>query len=251
MRTITRLDVEQYRQRLLERVFTDNSLAVYLQALRLFFRHLEENLCIFESPLAGLAALRRAKPLQPVPTEAEMAILLGAPDVTTPLGVRDRALLETVYSTGVRRQELLDLATGAVDLDAGRVRVLGKGSRERMLPLGAEAARWLRNYLRDVRPVLAERGAGTALWLTKCGRTLDASALQQVLRRYRTAPGILTPIGLHSIRRACATHMLRHGASPVTIQMLLGHADLSHMAAYLRLAGADVKAMHAASRVGQ
>ena len=157
VRTIGRRDLEQYRTRLLDRNFRACSVLVYFQALKLFFRHLEESQRIFENPCVGLAAMRQTKTLQPVPTEEEMAILLARPDVRTPIGVRDRALLETAYSTGARRQEIVDMKAEGVDLAAGRVRVMGKGSRERMSPLGTEAVRWLREYLEKVRPAWAGR----------------------------------------------------------------------------------------------
>ncbi len=124
-------------------------------------------------------------------------------------------------------------------------------SRERMVPLGAEAVRWLGAYLADVRPALLRKGDIAALWLAKNGRALYDGALEQIMLRYRRAPGIATRIGLHSIRRACATHMLRRAASPVAIQALLGHSAMGHLSQYLRLSLTDVKAMHEGSRVGQ
>jgi integrase/recombinase XerD len=143
------------------------------------------------------------------------------------------------------------MKTEAVDLVEGRVRVMGKGSRERVVPLGTEAVRWLRRYLEEVRPALAGNSDTAALWLGKNGKALSGEGLQQILLRYRGAPGIVTQIGLHSIRRACVTHMLRRGANPAAIQLLLGHADMSHLNQYLRLSAADVKEMHERSRVGQ
>jgi len=250
VRTIDRCDLERYRTELLDRRFKASSIAVYFQSLKLFFRGLEEKQVIFENPAAGLAAMRTPKPLQPVPTEEEMEILLAQPDVSTPTGVRDRALLETAYSTGVRSQELLALRVESLDLAAGRARVLGKGSRERMVPLGAEAVRWLQSYLEQARPALARKDADS-LWLGTYGQALDENALHQIMLRHRTAPGIVTRIGLHSIRRACATHMLRRGASPAAIQILLGHASMQHLSQYLRLSLADIKRMHESSRVGQ
>jgi integrase/recombinase XerD len=110
---------------------------------------------------------------------------------------------------------------------------------------------WLVRYLAEARPALAETSSGVALWLGKNGKPLSGAGLQDMLRAYRKVPDIVTLIGLHSIRRACATHMLRRGASPVTIQMLLGHADMKHLSQYLRLTISDLQCAHAASRVGQ
>ncbi len=250
-REIDRRDLERYRLSLAERGFKPASVSVYFRAARLFFRYLEERQVIFVNPAAGLPPVRKARMLQPVPTEEEMRILLEQPDVSTPIGIRDRAILETIYSAGIRRQETANLKTGSVDLERGVVRVMGKGQRERMAPLGPAAVTWLARYLAEVRPRLARSGSEAALWLAQNGRPLSGAAMHIMLWRYRKAPGITTPIGLHSIRRACATHMLRRGASPVTIQMLLGHANMGHLSQYLRLSIADIQRAHEASRVGQ
>ena len=250
-REIGRRDLETYRLSLVERGFKPASVSVYFRAARMFFRYLEERQVIFVSPAAGLPPVRKARMLQPVPTEEEMRILLEQPDVSTPFGIRDRAILETIYSAGIRRQETADLKVGSVNWEQGVLRVMGKGQRERMAPLGPAAMSWTARYLAEVRPELSGSGSGDALWLAQNGRPLDGNALQGMMWRYRNAPGITTPIGLHSIRRACATHMLRRGASPVTIQMLLGHADMKHLSQYLRLSIADLQRAHGASRVGQ
>ncbi len=250
-RTISRQDLELYCGSLPGRGFKDTSVSVYFRAARLFFRYLEEKQQVFESPASGMPPIRAPDRLQPVPTEEEMRILLEQPDVNTPIGIRDRTILETMYSTGLRRQETVDLKVGAVNLNEGVVRAMGKGSRERMVPLGPAAVEWLGRYLAEVRPGLVGATSGEALWLARNGKPLDGNALQAVMWRYRQAPGIITKIGLHSIRRACATHMLRRGASPVTIQMLLGHASMEHLSQYLRLSITDIRQAHAASRVGQ
>ncbi len=250
-RGIGRRDLERYRLSLIDRGFKPASVSVYFRAARLFFRYLEERQLIFENPAAGHPPIRAPDRLQPVPTEEEMWLLLEQPEVSTPVGIRDRAILETMYSTGLRRQETVDLKMGAVNLKEGVVRVMGKGQRERMAPLGPAAVAWLGRYLEEVRPGLVGAASGEALWLVCTGKPMDGNALQAMMWRYRQAPGILTKIGLHSIRRACATHMLRRGASPVTIQMLLGHASMEHLSQYLRLSITDIKQAHAASRVGQ
>ena len=250
-RLVTARDLEGYRGKLQARGFKPASVSVYLRAIRQFFRHLEERQLVFENPAAGLPPIRLRETVQPVPTEEEMRILLAQPDVATPVGIRDRAILETLYSTGARRQELAGMRAGAVNLKEGVVRVMGKGQRERMAPLGPSAIAWLERYLDDVRPAFANATSGETLWLAHSGKPLDGNALQAMMWRYRKAPGILTPIGLHSIRRACATHMLRRGASPVTIQLLLGHATMEHLSRYLRLSIVDLQRTHAASRVGQ
>jgi integrase/recombinase XerD len=250
-RSITRRDLEVYRGRLLDRGFKPASVSVYFQAIKLFFRYLEDEQRIFENPTKGLPPIRASRTLPPVPTEEEIRVLLDQPNVATPIGIRDRAILETMYSTGLRRQETLDLNVGSVKLEQGVIRVMGKGKRERMAPLGPGASQWLGRYLIEVRPHLAGTASGETLWLANNGKPLDSNGLEFVIRRYRKAPGITTHIALHAIRRACATHMLRRGASPVTIQMLLGHATMEHLGQYLRLSITDIRRVHEASRVGQ
>lgn len=250
VRMITHQDLEGYRTGLLERGFKVSSVVVYFQAIKLFFKYLEEQQQIFENPATGFPSIRVPDLLQPVPTEEEMRILMAQPKTTTPIGIRDRAILETMYSTGTRRQETVDLKVGSVNLEEATIRVMGKGSRERMVPLGPVAVEWLRRYLAEVRPALAGEESGDALWLIMGGKPLNSNVLQVTMWRYRNAPGITTPIGLHTIRRACATHMLRRGASPVTIQMLLGHATMEHLGQYLQLSIKDIQQAHEDSRVG-
>jgi integrase/recombinase XerD len=250
-REIGRRDLERYRRSIIERGFKPASVSVYFRAARLFFRHLEERQVIFENPAAGHPPIRSARTLQPVPTEEEMRILLEQPRVSTPLGIRDRAILETMYSAGLRRQETAGLLVPSVNLERGMVRVMGKGQHERMAPLGPAAVAWLARYLAEARPRLAGLSSGEALWLGRDGKPLSGDGVFAMLCMHRKAPGIVTKIGPHSIRRACATHMLSRGASPVTIQMLLGHADMKHLSQYLRLTISDLQRAHAASRVGQ
>ncbi|MEI6810223.1 MAG: tyrosine-type recombinase/integrase, partial [bacterium] len=208
-RRITAQDIEKYRGVLFERGFKPSSVITYSQSINLFFKHMEETQQIFVNPMTGLARIRKSHELQPVPTEEEMQILLAQPDVTTPTGIRNRAMLETVYSAGVRRRELMDMTVQCLDLDNGRARIMGKGQKERMVPLGTEAVKWIKLYLLNVRRTLVREYKGDALWLNKTGKPLDYGNTEQMLRCCNRAPGITTRIGLHSIRRACATHMLR------------------------------------------
>jgi len=252
VRTINRKDLENYRCALLDREFKVISIIVYCQAVRLFFRYLEENQIIFENPAAGLPPLRRTTVLQPVPSEEEMQVLLSRPNSATATGIRDRALLETLYSTGLRRQEVLDLKVSSLNLQEGRARVMGKGQKERVVPVGKAALHWLGKYLAEVRTAWSHDKSGDALWLgSYSGRPLSYEALNQILRRYGKGPGIITRIGLHSIRRACATHMLARGASPVAIQALLGHSALKHLSQYLKVTITDLNQAHEKSRVGE
>jgi len=181
----------------------------------------------------------------PVPGEEEVALVLARPDTSRPTGVRDRALLETAYGTAARLQELTRLRVGDLDLRGGTVRLLGKGNRERVAPLGRQAVQWLGRYLREARPALLRNRESEALWIGRSGRALGYAAVRTVLRVH--SRGAVSP---HGLRRACATHMLRAGAHPVQIQALLGHASLRSLRHYLKVTIAELAAMHAASRLG-
>jgi len=220
--------------------------------LRKFFRYLEDTQRIFVNPTANLEIRWTPKRLKPVPTEEEMRKLLAAPDTNSMFGLRDRALLETAYSTGARLGELLGMTIFDPDLDKGTVRVTGKGSKERIVPLGKQAVLWLRQYLKASRPrLLKEKIDVQALWVGHDGSPLHKSRVELIFGKYRDEAGIKTPVTPHAVRRACATHMLRHGAHPFQIQMLLGHATLNTLSQYLQVTITDMKKMHEQSKVGR
>ena len=244
-------DLEAYRLALVQREFAPSSLEVYLRTVRQFFGWLEQQQRLFVNPAAGLLIPRPPRKLLPAPTEEQMKKLLAQPNVATPCGLRDRAWLETAYATGARREELIRLTIFDPDLDHQRLRVLGKGKKERVLPLGQHATQWLRRYLTDARrQLLKDNPDELALWLNLVGKPLDYGALQQILRRHSLAAGFAAPISAHALRRACATHMLCHGAHPLQLQLLLGHATLGTLGQYLRLTIVELQATHRQSKPG-
>lgn len=251
MQDIAAADVERYRAGLVETAYSPRSIELHLRAIRQFFGWLEERGRIFVNPTAGLIIAKPERPLQPVPDEAELARLLAAPNVATPVGLRDRALLETFYTCGLRREELAALSVFDPDVRQGTLRVLGKGRKERVVPLGRQAVHWLRNYLEHGRPrLLQDRIDEEALWVGRGGRKMGGAGIRVAVQRYATAAGIKTPITPHTLRRACVTHMLRRGAHPVQLQMLLGHSSLETLGQYLRVTVMDLKATHRRSRPG-
>jgi integrase/recombinase XerD len=178
-------------------------------------------------------------------SEADVEALLGAPDVATPLGLRDRAMLETLYATGLRVSELVALKLVEVSLDMGVVRIFGKGSKERMVPLGEESADWLTRYLAEARPALLKGRTADAVFVTPRGAPMTRQAFWALIRRHaaRAIPGrALSP---HTLRHAFATHLLNHGADLRVVQMLLGHADISTTQIYTHVARERLKALHA------
>ena len=247
---VTTANVEAYRRRLQERGFSPAGEEVYARAVKRLFDYLVERQQVFETPFAGAGPIRRERKLMPVPSEAEMQALLDAPDVATPRGLRTRAILEVAYGTGTRLEELARMKFADLDLANGTVRTMGKGSRERVVPMGASAVEWVRRYLAEARARYG-MGEGTALWLKDKGKPIGPQGISRSIQECVRKAALTTPITPHAIRRACATHMLRRGASPVQLQMLLGHASLRHLSAYLRVTFHELQAMHERSRLGQ
>ena len=248
---VTPDNLDRFGDSLVAKGLSRMTVNLVLRRVRRLFRWLSETGRIFLDPTANWMPPKAVPPVMAVPTEAQMAVLLAQPDPTTARGVRDRALLETAYSTGARLDELVRLTVGDLDVEGGLVRVMGKGRKERMLPLGREARGRLRQYLAEARPAPpAGRADEGRLWLTKDGRALSGRGIRMMLSRYAKRAG-LPPLSPHAVRRACATHMLRRGAHPVQLQLLLGHADPSTLGRYLRLAEHDIRAMHAAGKPGR
>lgn len=253
LQDVTAETLEAYRRRMVERNLSERSVDLYLRSVRQLFRFLEETGRVFTNPAAGLVLPRIHRHLEPVPTPAEMRKLLAAPDVTKPNGVRDRAILEVAYSTGVRLGELHRMSVFDPDYDQGLVRVTGKGRKERTLPLGKQALFWLRRYVKENRSKLLKAGDPdeTALWINKDGGKLSTIRLQQVARDYAKAAGVTMPMSIHAIRRACATHMLANDAHPVQLQMLLGHSSLRTLGQYLKVTIRDLKKAHRHTNPGR
>jgi len=178
-------------------------------------------------------------------SEKDVETLLDAPDAATPRGLRDRAMLETLYAAGLRVSELVALKLVEVSLDMGVVRIFGKGSKERMVPLGEEAAHWIARYLAEARPALLKGRSSDAVFVTPRGAPMTRQAFWALIRRHalRSIPGrALSP---HTLRHAFATHLLNHGADLRVVQMLLGHADISTTQIYTHIARERLKALHA------
>ena len=179
-------------------------------------------------------------------SEAKVEALLAAPDSKTTLGLRDRAMLETLYATGLRVSELVGLTLAQVSLDMGVVRVLGKGSKERLVPLGEEAIGALQRYLTTARPALAGKGRSDAVFLTARGGPLTRQAFWALLKRLGARAGIpAAGLSPHVLRHAFATHLLNHGADLRVVQLLLGHADIATTTIYTHVARERLKRLHA------
>ena len=249
---VTESDLVRYRQVLLDRNFSSMSIELYMRTVRQFFRYLEEIGHIFVNPAERLVVPKPQRRLPKVPTEKEITQLLAQPNTATSVGIRDRAILELAYSTGARLEELTSLTLFQPNLKEHTLRILGKGRKERVVPLGKQTVYWLETYLKTARSGLLN---GTideqALWIGIGGKKLSSQAIGVLVRKYSKQANLNSLISPHALRRACATHMLQNGAHPVQIQMLLGHADLRHLGQYLRLTITDLKKTHRNSKVGK
>jgi integrase/recombinase XerD len=221
-----------------------SSAARRVSTLKRFYQYCVRERRIAVDPTLKLDAPKPAPRFPKSLSETDVEALLAAPDAAALLGLRDRAMLETLYATGLRVSELVALKSFEVNLDAGVVRVLGKGSKERLVPLGEEAVEWLKRYLAEARPKLSKRN-DDALFLTARGAGMTRQAFWHLIRRYgkRAIPGKrLSP---HVLRHAFATHLLNHGADLRVVQMLLGHADISTTQIYTHVARERLKQLHA------
>ncbi len=231
---VTRPVVTLYLVSLRRRRLAPTTVARRLAALRGFYRFLLRERHVASDPTEDVSSPRRGEELPRVLSSEEVARLLAQPDPRTPEGLRDRALLELLYSSGLRVSELVGLDVGDVDLESELVRVLGKGSKERVVPVGSYAVRTLQAYLTLGRPRLARRSA--ALFVSRLGRRLSRQWVWRCLRRYARAAGISRPVTPHMLRHSFATHLLEGGADLRSVQELLGHASIATTQVYTHVA---------------
>lgn len=216
-----------------------------LSSLRRFYRYLVREQLLTDDPSARIDSPKLGRGLPKALTEAEVEALLNAPDTDDPLGLRDRAMLEVLYASGLRVSELVTLEMYRVSLQQGVVRILGKGSKERLVPLGEEAVSWLERYLGAARPQLVQGQATAALFPTRRGEAMTRQAFWYLIKRYARQAGITSHLSPHTLRHAFATHLLNHGADLRVVQMLLGHSSLSTTQIYTHVARERLKALHA------
>jgi integrase/recombinase XerD len=216
-----------------------------LSSLRRFYRYLVREGRLSGDPTVRIDSPRIGRPLPDSLSEEEVETLLDAPVVGVALGLRDRAMLEILYACGLRVSELVNLTMEQVDLTQGVVRLMGKGSKERLVPLGEEAVDWLQRYIAQSRPELAAGASARALFITRRGKAMTRQAFWYRLRHYAVKSGINKALSPHTLRHAFATHLLNHGADLRVVQMLLGHSDLSTTQIYTHVARERLKELHA------
>ncbi|MBI1396447.1 MAG: site-specific tyrosine recombinase XerD [Betaproteobacteria bacterium] len=215
-----------------------------LSTLKRFYRLQVREGRISADPTTSIDTPRLPRPLPKSLTEDEVERLLAGPDVDEPLGKRDRAMIELLYATGLRVSELVTLTLSQVSLDAGVVRVIGKGSKERLVPIGEMAIQSIDAYLRDARPALLAGRVSDALFVTGRAGPMTRQMFWTLIRRHASVAGIAKPISPHVLRHAFATHLLNHGADLRVVQMLLGHADVSTTQIYTHVARERLRQLH-------
>lgn len=215
-----------------------------LSALRRFYRMALRDGRMAADPTLHIASPRLPRALPKSISEAEVECLLTAPDTETDLGLRDRAMLEVLYASGLRVSELVTLPLAAVSLDSGVVRVTGKGGRERLVPLGEHALEWIRRYVTVARPSLLSGMPNESLFVTRRRQPMTRQGFWQLIKRYALQAGIGTALSPHTLRHAFATHLVNHGADLRVVQLLLGHADISTTQIYTHVARERLRQLH-------
>ena len=239
-------DIEAYLAWRFARHAQPRSAARYTSALKRFYRYLLRENLIAADPTLNLDSPKLPRALPKTLTETDVEHLLDSADINTPLGLRDRAMLETLYATGLRVSELVGLKLTAVNLNDGVLRVTGKGNKDRLVPLGEEAVLWLKRYLADARPLLMAKHLSDAMFVTPRGEGMTRQGFWYLIKRRARAAGITRPLSPHTLRHAFATHLLNHGADLRVVQMLLGHSDISTTQIYTHVARERLKQLHAA-----
>lgn len=221
------------------------SAARLLSCLRQFYQHQVRAGLLEADPSARVEAPKLGRPLPKSLTEAEVEALLAAPDPGDVRGHRDRTMLEVLYASGLRVTELVTLSSGQVSLTQGVVRVMGKGSKERLVPLGEDAVGWIVQFVRGPRLELLAGRASDYLFPTSRSDCMTRQAFWQLIKRYALAAGVVKPLSPHTLRHAFATHLLNHGADLRVVQLLLGHSSLSTTQIYTHVARERLKQLHA------
>jgi integrase/recombinase XerD len=216
-----------------------------LSCLRQFYRWCHREGLRPDDPTARIRSPRLGQRLPRSLTEAQVESLLAAPDTATPLGLRDRAMLELMYACGLRVSELVALPLPRLNLARGLVQILGKGGRERLVPLGEWAGEWTRRYLHEARPLLLKGPSQDAVFLSQQGAPMTRQNAWLRLKAHARAAGLGVALSPHTLRHAFATHLLNHGADLRSVQSLLGHADLSTTQIYTHVAQARLQRLHA------
>lgn len=240
---VARADLGQYLSALRRRGLTSRSASRALSAVRGFYAFAGAHLGFAEDPTADLTNPKTGLSLPKALSESEVEALLASPAASDPLGLRDRAMLELLYASGLRVSEIVGLPLDAIDANSGILRVRGKGGKERLVPFGASAARWLARYLDGARPAL-DRRRSPHLFLTVRGGPMTRQRFWQLIEGYGRAAGIRGRLTPHSLRHSFATHLLEHGADLRALQMMLGHSDIATTQIYTQVSRSRLRRVY-------
>lgn len=241
----TRADIFEYIALRVDDGAKPRSTARQLSSFRRFFRYLLLEGAITDDPTSQIDSPKIGRSLPQSLTEGDVELLLAAPDVSQRLGHRDRTMLEVLYATGVRVSELINLRVSQVNLNQGVLRVVGKGDRERLTPLGDEAQDWIKDFIAGPRAEILQERQTAYLFPTRRGMQMSRQAFWYLIKRYAQKAGITKPLSPHTLRHAFATHLLNHGADLRVVQLLLGHSDISTTQIYTHVARERMKELHA------
>ena len=249
LHTASEGDLQQYLAECLAAQRSPRTVARFLAAARGFYRRAVETGTIAADPTASLSSPLLGRPLPGSLSEEEVERLLNAPQSDDPVGepggYRDRVMLETLYATGLRVSELVSLTLAAVNLRTGSVQVVGKGGKERLVPVGAVALAWIERYLATARPAILKGRPSDALFPSNRAKAMTRQTFWHAIKRYAIATGINRDISPHTLRHAFATHLVNHGADLRAVQLMLGHADLSTTQIYTHVARDRLQRLHA------
>ncbi len=243
--SVDRADVLDYISRRARLGFSASSNSRLLSCLRHFYKDLISQKLRDDDPTERVEHPKQARGIPKALPESAVEALIAAPDNDTAVGLRDRAMMELMYATGLRVTELISLQAEQVNLRQGVLRVIGKGDKERLLPIGEEALHWLSRYLRHARPELAKQSKPTPLFLTARAQGMTRQAFWYAVKKYAVIAGVSEKVSPHMLRHSFATHLLNHGADLRVVQMLLGHANVSTTQIYTLVAQERLSALHA------
>lgn len=241
---VEKLDVQAFLLALKRDRLCARTVARNLVALRTFFRYLIEEALLNKNPVEELESPRLARKLPQILSPAEVERLLQQPESQTPLGGRDRAMLEVLYAGGMRVSELVKLTLDQVNLEGGYILLYGKGSKERVVPIGQEALKWVIRYLNTIRPTLLKGKESPYLFVNRSGKPLSRQRFWQTLQVYGRRAGIGKKITPHLLRHSFASHLLEGGADLRSVQVMLGHSDISTTQIYTHVTGERLKKIH-------
>ena len=241
---VKKFDIRAFLLVLRKKGLSAKTLARDLSAIRTFFQFLIQEEILEVNPVEEIESPKMTKTLPEILTLREVEQLLEQPDLRTPLGIRDRAMLEVLYATGMRVSELIRLPVNQVNLESGYVVIYGKGSKERMVPLGSEAMKWVHLYLQTVRERLAKGKESHFLFITRSGRGMSRQRFWKNLKARGLKAGLRKRVTPHLLRHSFASHLLERGADLRSVQMMLGHVDISTTQIYTHVTGERLKKIH-------